>query len=338
MSDADYVRMRTPKKGLKSVEGDIRHEDPALWDTRSWSGLDTRSQLMGNGFFQTLFWAPFNSESAPGLWSVIGVGLLVYVACLVNGWVITAAYAHALAVAGDAFIRAILIAAVSASMFYVTQMWTHESMLPTFVYPEHSLAMIATLRIGVVTALGYGVVQFGGYASAGGIVRALNGVTPGVTNVAVSANSYWLYWFGTSVVVFSYLYNAMLRQGPVESTTKAHYRASAAAAMAIFAVIVAFYTLGLVHFSSGLYVTGVIVTGANSATFVGDPVTPWAAWVFIALLAASATGALLYVLFGLLHSEVLPRFTMTVEREGSAYVRTPAGVSKRVATKLDVNY
>ena len=327
MSNADYVRMRTPKKGLKTIDAvDIEQEDPTLYDPESWKNVKWRDMNVPGGIWQAFLWAPFNDPKAPGVWSVVGVAVLVFVGCLVNGWVVKAAYIHALAVSGDAFLRSILMAVVSGSIFYVTQLWTHESSLPTFVYPEHSVAMISSLRIGVITAIGYGVVQYAGYAAAGGILRAIeNGTTPGVTNIATSSTSYVLYWFGASVVVFSYLFNVMLRQGKSENRTAAHYRASGATALAIAALIAAFYTSGIKDFSSGLYVTGVIVTGDNYATYSGDPVNPWASWVFIALLASTAMGALLYLVFGFLHSTVLERVT---------------GVRQRINSKnqLNVNY
>jgi len=313
MSSADYVAMRTPKRGLKSapVEADIHHEDPALWRPSSLRDLPASAGArMIGGFWQTLLWAPFNDpEKRPDLWSSITVMILVFLGCLFNGWVLHAAYAHALAVAGDAFIRAILIAAVSGSLFYVTQLWTYESALMTYVYPELSMAMIPTLRVGILTALLYGVFQFGGYAAAGGILRAINGVTPGVTNVATGKDAYVLYWFGGVFIVFNYVYNMMFHQTSMEPRARAHMRASAAAALAIFGITVAFYTLGLFTYSSGLYVTGVILTGNNSA---GDAsVVPWAYYVFVALLAVPATVGILYVLIGWFTSGDMPTLRFT---------------------------
>lgn len=325
---ADYVAMRTPKRGLKAVptvDGDIHHDDPALW--RSYEG-----GRMRNGFWSALFWAPFDDAmSAPDLWTTIVVMVLVFLGSLFNGWVLHAAVAHAVAVAGDAFIRAILLAAVAGSLFYVTQLWTYESKLMTYIYPEMSIAMIPTLRVGIVTAAIYGVFQFGGYAAAGGILRALNGVTPGVTNVATGSDSYVLYWFGGVFIVFNYVYNVMFKQTEGESMKKAHRRGSLAAALAIFAITVAFYTLGLVSYSSGLYVTGVIMTGDNSAGAGG--VVPWAFYVFVALLAVPATVGILYVIIGYLTSGDLPKVMFNRRTEASIPMER-----KRPVRPIEVQY
>jgi len=330
MSSADYVAMRTPKRGLKAaapstVDGDIYHENPALW--RSYEG----NMRMKSGFWSTLLWAPFNDPStAPDLWTTIVVMILVFLGALFNGWVLHAAVSHAVAVAGDAFIRAILLAAVSGSLFYVTQLWTYESKLMTYVYPEMSIAMVPTLRVGIVTALIYGVFQFAGYAAAGGILRAINGVTPGVTNVATGSDSYVLYWFGGVFIVFNYVYNVMFQQTSAEGMKKAHRRGSLAAALAIFAITVAFYTLGLVTYSSGLYVTGVIMTGDNSAGAGG--VVPWAFYVFVALLAVPATVGLLYVIIGWLTSGDLPAVMFTKRAESEI------PMPRRTARPIEVSY
>lgn len=331
MSSADYVAMRTPKRGLKAiptVDGDIHHEDPALWRPSSWS--DLKGNRMIGGFWNTLLWAPFNDpETRPDLWTSIVVMILVFLGTLFNGWVLHAAYAHALGVAGDAFIRAILIAAVSGSLFYVTQLWTYESKLMTYVYPELSMAMIPTLRVGILTAMLYGVFQFGGYAAAGGILRALNGVTPGVTNVATGTDSYVLYWFGGVFIVFNYVYNVMFQQTSEEGMAAAHRRGSLAAALAIFGITVAFYTLGLFTYSSGLYVTGVIMTGDNSAGAGG--VVPWAFYVFVALLAVPATVGILYVIIGWFTSGDLPSVL---------YARSESQIpmARKTARPIEVSY
>lgn len=300
-STAPYTAMRTPKRGLKSVptvDGDIHHDDPALWRTYE----DGRIR---EGFWPAFFFAPFHdAKTAPDLWTTLVVMILVFLGCLFNGWVLHAAVLHALAVAGDAFIRTILLASVAGSLFYVTQLWTYESKLMTYIYPEMSMAMIPTLRVGLVTAAIYGVFQFAGYAAAGGILRAINGVVPGVTNVATGSDSYVLYWFGGVFIVFNFVYNVMFKQTAGESMKKAHRRGSLAAALALFAITVAFGTLGLITYSSGLYVTGVIITGDNSAGAGG--VVPWAFYVFVGLLAVPATVGLLYLIIGWLTSGDLP--------------------------------
>lgn len=351
MSDSAYYSMRTPKRGLKTVDArEIDPHQPSAFDYR-YMPLTGGSMSVKGGWFRSLMFAPFHlEETNPGMWNTIAVAVLVFLGCLVNGWVLHAAYAHALSVAGDAFIRAILIAAVSGSLFYVTQLWTYDASLQTYVYPEISMTMISTFRVGVVTAAGYGVFQFAGYAAAGGILRAIGGaVVPGVTNIATSATSYWLYWFGATVIVFSYIYNIAFRQANSEGRggwgmARQHRRATAATALAIFAITIAFYTQGLVTFSSGQYVTGVILSGNNAATFVGDSVVPWAFWVFVALLAVPATVTVLYLVLYYLTGEIIPEISWNMyekKRDGEmapTEARLPENVSKRVASKIQVEY
>ncbi len=329
-STAPYTSMRTPKRGLKSVptvDGDIHHDDPALW--RTYEGGKIR-----DGFWSALFWAPFHDpKTAPDLWTTLVVMILVFLGCLFNGWVLHAAVIHALAVAGDAFIRTILLASVAGSLFYVTQLWTYESNLMTYIYPEMSMAMIPTLRVGIVTALIYGVFQFAGYAAAGGILRAIRGTTvAGVTNVATGSDSYWLYWFGGVFIVFNFVYNVMFKQTSGESIKKAHRRGSLAAALALFAITVAFGTLGLITYSSGLYVTGVIISGDNSAGAVSN-VVPWAFYVFVGLLAVPATVGLLYLIIGWLTSGDLPAVMFNRRTEASIPMER-----KRPVRPIEVQY
>lgn len=337
MSGADYVSLKTPKRGLRSLGDDIHHEGAFLLEPNRWSQSNWSETV------DALLWAPFHARDRPTIWTASAVMVLVFVGCLVNGWVLIAAQLHALAIAGDAFIRAILVALVAAIMFYVTQLWTKESKMCTYIYPEISMAMIPSLRVGIIPAVVYGIFQFAGYAAAGGILRALNGVTPGVTNVAISSQSYWLYWFGATFVVFNYVYNAVFKQTATEWSVRQHSRASKAAAVGIFAVTVAFYTLGLFTFSSGLYVTGVIVTGNNRASFAGDSAVPWAVYVFVALLAVPATVGILYALFYYLTSDYMPAVSLPGGRsEGYENMKTearvPPGISHRMPQKIHVEY
>lgn len=336
MADTPYYSMRTPKRGLKTVDArDIDPHQPALFDYRLMTGRES----VPGGAIRAFLFAPFHlEETDPGWLNALVVGILVFLGCLVNGWVLMAAVSHAITVAGDEFIRGILIALVSASLFYVTQLWTYDASLQTYVYPEISFAMIPTFKVGLLTAIGYGIFQFGGYAAAGGIQRAIKGVAVATAvNDVSTLNASVLYWFGATVIVFNYIYNIAFRQGKMEGPARQHRRATAATALAIFAITVAFYSLKIFTYSSGLYLTTFLVSGVNAnAAFL----------VCIALLAVPATVSVLYLVIYYLTAVWKSPEAMTLYEKKNDGGAEPAGMnarlsenlSKRVASKIQVEY
>lgn len=270
------------------IEGGIDHQQP---------------NFTANNTVQSWMFHPFDRPDAPGALKTMGIAVLTFVGALVNGLVFILMLGNALTIgaspttAADIVIRSVLIGGVAAVMFCIVKMWTYESMLRHYVYPEIALASVVTREIGIFPALASAGVLFGGYASAGGIVKALV-TTPaaGLVNgagVALTTAPKTLLWFGTTFIVFNYLYNMKFHNddGKRESAYSAARRSAKVTAFAIFAITVAFANLGLVSYSSGLYVSGVIANGAN---------TQWAFLVFVPLFAASATAAVLYAVFAFL--------------------------------------
>jgi len=185
--------------------------------------------------------------------------------------------------------------------------------LPTILYPAHSIALIGTTltkhraySFGLVQALMYGLFQFGGFLAAGGILKGF-GVTSGATAsttlmnfAATNVNTYVMYWFGCSVIAFSFVYNRLFKQESETPLATAN-RTAAVTAIAIFAMTVAFFSLGLNSYSSAIYAAQAIVAnGVWPAQFVGDTVNSQAFFVCVDLLAVPATVWVAVIIFVLL--------------------------------------
>jgi hypothetical protein len=349
--------MKIPRaSGLKSVDTTISPSErgPFLLDPSSWP--TSRMEIKFNG---ALAWkilvAPFDDpRTNPGFLATIVVMVLVFLACLINGWLYVIMLSVNVAAAGDNVLRPILLALVSSGTLYLASLWTYDDRLLTYVYPEFSFVSIPTLRVGFLTACLYGIFQFAGYWAAGGILQAMIGTVAGLTNVATSTTSYVLAWFGTFFICVNYIYNMEFKNNG-EGRIHQHDRASVAAALSVFVVTLAFFSLGLVGYSSGLYVTGVWVTGNNQAGAAVNPnVNPWAFFVFVPLLASTAAAAALYLIIGFLirwqnrrDGGLAGPFDMgplnQAEGEysemGAPLLRTPLGVSKRIkGRQIEVNY
>lgn len=358
MSNGDY--MRPPPQGLKTNPEHIagfsqtRPPHPFLpWSFVSFKW--DRSTAM------KLLYAPFDDElTNPGIYRTIVVMLLVYIGALLNGWLYILMLSSSLtATVADIFIRYVLMAAVVAGGLAMCSNWTYEENLQTYIYPEFSFAMIGTFKVGVLTALLYGVFQFGGFLSAGGILHAILGTTAGLTNVANSSNSYILAWFGSSIIIFNYLFNKEFKQRKYASESDSHTRANNATFWSIFIITAAFFQFGLLTYSSGLYAAGVLVTQDPTAIAgtapTADQVMPWAFFIFVPLLASTATAVLLYMIIGWVLSgdRTFAPFGVSTPKksddnpfppeylEGSRSQVSAAayhGLSKRTQQKLHVNY
>lgn len=301
MSSAPYVSMATPKRGLKTIDGRSGVE----YAGRPFEQAGTLLSNLLMGKWDTI------PAMVAGIWALrtLMTMIFVFLGSFVYGFVFVFAQSNAATVGTDLFIRYVLLGLVAAVMFYVTSVWTYYPDLPTIIYPAHSLSLIATGisnpkmgSFGAILALVYGVFQFSGYAAAGGLVKALN-VTATLQNTAGpvltqpgSAATYWLYWFGATVIAFSYVFNRLFRQEGESVDRTANDRGSVAAALAIFGFTVAFHLLGLNSYSSGVYVTQSIVSnGAYPVSHVGDTVVQWAFYIFVDLLAVPGTVALLTI-------------------------------------------
>lgn len=270
------------------IEGGIDHQEP---------------NFTANNTIQSWMFHPFDRADAPGALKTLGIAVLTFVGALVNGFFFLMLVDNALKIgaspttAADIVVRSILIGGVAAVLFFIVKMWTYESLLRHYVYPEIVLGSVVTREIGLFPALAACGILFGGYAAAGGILKAVvTAPEAGLVNgagVALTTAPKTLLWFGVSFIVFNYLYNMKFHNddGKRESAYTAARRAAKVTGFAIFAVTVAFANLGLVSYSSGLYVAGVIANGLH---------LEWAFLVFVPLFASAATGAALYAIFAFL--------------------------------------
>jgi len=298
--------------------------------------------------------APFHDKS-PRLASVFITVIMVFLGAMITGWTLVGArYAATLALGEGLYIKTFIIALVSASVFLITSLWTYDPDLPNVVLPEIAMGMVGTSKFGVIVALGYTVVSWGGFLAAGGILKALGAVstrTAPLINYATSTNSYWLYWFGGTVVVFSYIFNFHFKQqgnNKEERMTHAHWRGSLACAFAIFLFTLGAGTAtaptapftglnGLYTFSSGQYWSGYIINtaaaesydtvlaGGTVGTYNVFGVNPPAFFILVGWLANPATVVAIIILLGLLNS--LGNYLSGAVEKQRGYASVPASSS-----------
>jgi hypothetical protein len=317
--------MQVPTRRIKNVDGGFKQD-----------GSVTESLKPDS--FQEWMIAPFHKADGPNAWHTIVVVILVFTGVIANSWIFHAVLDGLLKStlvpgAGDFMIRALLMGMTTATLFMVISgWWSFDDQLPTLIYPELALAKVASQknRLGLVVALVYCGIIFGAAAAAGGILRVLDSapVNAGIINAATNADGRWLYWFGTSLFVFAFLFcSNMLQDG--ESDMKAYYRSIKAGAGMLFVLTVGFASHGLRSFSSSHYVTASIATGIS---------LDWPIYVFVALLAAPATAIVLYGLISFLVSRQGGRYTDLMKKTDGAQAEIPMNASSRVRGKIQVQY
>lgn len=310
MSDSSYIAMQTPKKGLKSV-GDPMYQGPdykgrfgSLTNSDNWNSK-TLSE-----WIDLIVLGPFRSVNGilsvqlafsmvlSFLGSMLYAIVFVYSQSNMNPLPVINGF--------ESYVRLFILAVISASMYYVTTLWSFYDDFPTIIYPAHALSLIATSltrtkdkTFGLTLALFYCAFIFAGYAAGGGILTALN-VTGVYQNVPVNNNSLHLFWFGATIIAFSFLFNRVFAQDD-EKMRKNHSRSSKATALAIFAMMVAFGgPLKIETFTSGLYLTQYIVAAGVSPTN-GSSYNAIAYYFCVDLLAVAATTVALVVIFRILN-------------------------------------
>lgn len=301
MSDSSYIAMQTPKRGLKSV-GDPIYDGPEF------------KSPFTEGYVSDMFWTvllgPFRTFNAVLTGKLLWTMILVFLGSFLNGVVYVYVQSNANAANTDVVLRSLILAIIGASVYYVTSLWSYYDTLPTIIYPAQSFAMVGLAftrkkeeTFGFVTACVYAGFQFLGYCMAGLTLRAFGSMntTTALYNVAVTDQGYWIYWFGGTVIAFSFVFNRLFKQSPPETGgADTATRASTCGALAIIFMTVGFYALGIKSYSSGLFATQVLAYPSlpdTAATVSGA--TPWAFYVFVDLLAVPATVMLLVLVLGL---------------------------------------
>lgn len=236
-------------------------------------------------------------------WAAVFVAIiLVFLGATINGWVVIATRnAGILNIVDSLYLKNFIMALVSAGTFYVCTLWTYDPRLPNIIHPEIAVTMVVTKRIGLVIALGYFAVASCGFLlggfSAGSIGNIVPTIAVPIVNSATSTLSYVVYWFGGTVIVFSYIFNYWFRQqkedAPEKNLHHSHKRGSLATTIAIFLLTIAFNTSttssnGVYTFFSGHFVSGWIInTAAMPAYFAG--INQAVFWWLIPLLVVPAT-------------------------------------------------
>ena len=318
--------MDVPRRGLRSID--------AGFDAKE-SPFDHSGDESGS-IASHIFLAPFDKPTRPGWNIAILVSFLVFFGSLAHGWIFHACLnglftATALiSTPVDFMLRAIIIALVGAALFLMTSAWSFDDELPTYIFPELALGSVGTYQIGLIPALVYSGLMFGGYAIAGLILNKLYGnLNAAVVSNLTAVNSQVLLWFGATLVVFTYLFCATFANNG-EKKKHNNKRAIWVTALTIFVTTIAFAANHLVTFSSGMAVTGMIASGTNDH---------WAMLVFLPLLASTATAVVMVLLI-----LMLVKWgggaggKMKAEGEEKSVEEAKSRISKRIARKLVTEY
>lgn len=316
---SDYIAMQTPKRGLKNMA------DP-VYDGPEFKRLST-----GNEFYD-LFWTvvlgPFKSVSLILSGELFFTMILVFLGSFLNGTIYVMAQSAMNAASTDHVLRSFVLGLIAASIYYATSTWSYYDKFPTVIYPAQALAMVGMSftrkkeeTFGLFTAVVYCIFQFAGYLAAGGALRAfavIDTSTP-LYNVALVNQGYAMYWFGGTVITFSFLFNRLFRQSPGETGgADTATRSSIAASLAFIFVTIGFYNLGIKSYSSGLFVTQVLAYPSLPDTAVSSfGIVPWAFYVFVDLFLVSFTVVLLVIILALV------QYAMSSRKGGSKKTYEP---------------
>lgn len=339
--------MQTPKRGLKNMA------DP-VYDGPEFKRLST-----GNEFYD-LFWTvllgPFKSASLILSGELFFTMILVFLGSFLNGTIYVMAQSAMNAASTDHVLRSFVLGLIAASVYYATSTWSYYDKFPTVIYPAQALAMtgMAFTRkkeetFGFFTAVVYCVFQFAGYLAAGGALRAFAVIdtSTALYNVAVVNQGYAMYWFGGTVITFSFLFNRLFRQSPGETGgADTATRSNIAASLAFIFVTIGFYDLGIKSYSSGLFVTQVLAYPAipdTAASLFG--VVPWAYYVFVDLFLVSFTVVLLVIILALVQYAMSSRTSRNAvpkrdsDSEPAPLQANMSATSERLKNrKIAVNY
>lgn len=338
--------MQTPKRGLKNMA------DP-VYDGPEFKRLST-----GNEFYD-LFWTvllgPFKSASLILSGELFFTMILVFLGSFLNGTIYVMAQSAMNAASTDHVLRSFVLGLIAASVYYATSTWSYYDKFPTVIYPAQALAMtgMAFTRkkeetFGFFTAVVYCVFQFAGYLAAGGALRAFAVIdtSTALYNVAVVNQGYAMYWFGGTVITFSFLFNRLFRQSPGETGgADTATRSNIAASLAFIFVTIGFYNLGIKSYSSGLFVTQVLAYPSlpdTAASLFG--VVPWAFYVFVDLFLVSFTVVLLVIILALVQYAMSSRKggskkSYEPDMEAAAPVQANmSATSERLKKRIPVNY
>lgn len=358
-------------RGRKPVNGDIVPDSYVLGpDSIKQKLMIKRKNMFSFPTWKQFLFAPL-PEHNPGVLSMILVGLQIFLFSYIAGLVIVlasdkvASDINAIPTVGPALpppsllspaMGSLIIAFIQLAMLYGIGWMTREKNWPAYILPEKFWTMIITGKFGVVIAVICSGIGMLGYMVAGFTLRSLiNGHSPNlgllqpVTNVATGSLSYLFYWIGGSVINFAWLWCTQFKNDSSESHDSMYHRGLIVISVLTFAFVLAFYGPspghGLVVFSPGLYLTGLIYNDFPSRTFAGDTNTPWAIFIFVGLLLVPATASLLHIVFNWHVSYKIGGVTKEKTYDEEDYQETPSAppssqeqTQKSIGRNIVVNY
>jgi hypothetical protein len=234
--------------------------------------------------------APFHKKETSYIHAAISVAT-VYVMSLFVGWwflgiVNWFVNLTITPTVSDLSIRLLTFGFVGAAVYWMASYVSCDDDFPITPYPEITVAMFGTMhKLGLVMTLIYLTAQFGGFLTAGAILRntdttygnvrsmstALSG---GLYNISTDPTGRWLIWLGSTVICLVYIFAVKFRNTD-ETEKQAQSRGVIASTLAIFVLTISFVANGNKYYSSGFSVAAFIATGENvDAAF--RVLVPWA--------------------------------------------------------------
>lgn len=249
---------------------------------------------VNSSWFTTIAFAPFDVK--PTYWSTIFIGYLMeFIGTLLLTFAAGLATNKA---TGDPLISGAVLGAVIAGTFYLALRWRlHEknnhNELPRHLGWTVTFAHMFVLRTGLVTGLGYLLVQTAAALCSGGILQAI-GTAKDVLPAADITPAFWgLEFLGSFLIPFVMLYNLYLG-GAYKNEELNMPNAHLNAAMVRFVLTGVLFSYGSYLFEPTLYLTAHI----SQCEFMmsGCPYNSWPFYVFYPIVGAFAAGVV-YLVF-----------------------------------------
>jgi hypothetical protein len=252
-----FLNMRRVVGGLKAP-GSINAN--SLTDQYANNGKDN--------FLGALLWAPTHKTEMRFI-TFIKSYLMEFVAMTVFAFLLLFAVVSAVNNSADMALRSILVALVGSGSYYMITGWLRK---PDEELPRHggwtvTLSYALVLRFGIFHSLIYMVVHVLGALTASGLLSAfgVGASTPEVwvpQLVDTVARSWAAEIIGTTLIVFSLLYNHMAGVDQDNEGTHRRDGEVMASAMRLVATLI-FFRLGHFTFEPALYLAGLFTTCWN---------------------------------------------------------------------------
>jgi hypothetical protein len=289
-------RLRVPRQGFKEVAG-MGSDNPFLKrGHKTFMQVDSR--------VHTALWAPFNCYKFE--WgNVLYAVVMELVFSILLGWFVN--LAKTAATGASLLLDGAVVGAVSALVYYLAWTWTTDMHLKRHLNWVITVAYIFAGQVGILPALGYIGIQFGGAAIAGAILSGLGAASVPLPTLSTGA-VFGLEFLGATIIALAVIHTDTLeeveekqnvddRSSARETEQENRARVGSALATSVFLLTAIFYQYQLYSFGNTVYFAGGVGTGDwnpgatpfnDTAIFLGAGLVGAVAAGVVSLLASLA--------------------------------------------------